>query len=227
VSRDATGFIIRDARTDELAAIGALTSDAYEVSSEFTGPFSAEYDAALRDAVGRASTATVLAAVDADGTLLGTATLARRDSPNAHVARGDEQELRMVGVDAAARDRGVGTALVEEAAFRAGLGGGSALVISVFDQNAPASRLYARLGFVRDPGRDWVPEADINLEVSTRALHCPRCGEPRTEGDHAPCDAALALEPPRFCPACRRRMTVQVRPTGWTATCSTHGTATR
>jgi hypothetical protein len=87
--------------------------------------------------------------------------------------------------------------------------------------------MYEKQGFVRSPDRDWVPEADIKLQVSRRALFCARCGEPRDDGDHAACDAALVLEPPRYCPACRRRMTVQVRPTGWTATCSTHGTHTR
>ncbi|WP_446698068.1 biotin synthase auxiliary protein BsaP [Arthrobacter sp. TS-15] len=31
------------------------------------------------------------------------------------------------------------------------------------------------------------------------------------------------MEPPRFCPECRRRMKVQVTPLGWTAECSRHG----
>jgi hypothetical protein len=33
----------------------------------------------------------------------------------------------------------------------------------------------------------------------------------------------MALEPPRYCVRCRRRMIVQVLPTGWTARCSAHG----
>lgn len=51
---------------------------------------------------------------------------------------------------------------------------------------------------------------------------CDRCGEP-LGGDHSVCAAARELEPPRFCPHCRRRMKVQVVPTGWTATCVEHG----
>jgi hypothetical protein len=39
----------------------------------------------------------------------------------------------------------------------------------------------------------------------------------------APTAARLGLEPPRFCAACGRRMTVQVRPDGWWARCSRHG----
>jgi hypothetical protein len=53
---------------------------------------------------------------------------------------------------------------------------------------------------------------------------CDRCGEPLAGGDHGACAAARALEPPRFCQWCRRRMKVQVFPAGWAATCVAHGT---
>jgi hypothetical protein len=53
---------------------------------------------------------------------------------------------------------------------------------------------------------------------------CVRCGKPAAEGDHAACNTLrAALEPPRFCPDCARRMVVQVTPTGWIARCSRHG----
>ncbi|NVI92225.1 hypothetical protein [Actinomadura sp. BRA 177] len=54
-------------------------------------------------------------------------------------------------------------------------------------------------------------------------MYCDRCGEPATEGDHTTCAAAREMEPPRYCAPCRRRMTVQVTPSGWTAHCSEHG----
>jgi hypothetical protein len=54
-------------------------------------------------------------------------------------------------------------------------------------------------------------------------MFCDQCGEPTAEGVHARCAARRALEPPRFCPDCARRMVVQVTPTGWTARCSRHG----
>jgi hypothetical protein len=48
------------------------------------------------------------------------------------------------------------------------------------------------------------------------------------QGDrHDACRAALALEPPRYCPECRRRMVVQVLPQGWRARCSAHGDLAR
>ena len=58
------------------------------------------------------------------------------------------------------------------------------------------------------------------------AEFCARCGEPFAGADHAACAAALELEPPRYCPHCRRRMVVQVVPRGYTATCSEHGVVT-
>jgi hypothetical protein len=55
-------------------------------------------------------------------------------------------------------------------------------------------------------------------------LYCDRCGEGLTVGTHLTCAVARRLEPPRFCGRCRRRMKVQVTPTGWTAICVEHGT---
>jgi hypothetical protein len=53
--------------------------------------------------------------------------------------------------------------------------------------------------------------------------YCDRCGEPVEVGGHDRCQAGRELEPPRFCPACRRRMKVQVLPRGWVARCVEHG----
>jgi hypothetical protein len=53
--------------------------------------------------------------------------------------------------------------------------------------------------------------------------YCTRCGEPRGAAGHPACDAALELEPPRYCARCRRRMVVQIVPTGWVARCAEHG----
>ena len=53
--------------------------------------------------------------------------------------------------------------------------------------------------------------------------YCGLCGEPGSHPEH---ERALALEPPRYCSRCRRRMVVQVHPTGWSAKCVEHGTVT-
>ncbi|WP_442858646.1 biotin synthase auxiliary protein BsaP [Arthrobacter sp. 9V] len=50
-----------------------------------------------------------------------------------------------------------------------------------------------------------------------------RGAEGSTSDAHRSCRQHLGMEPPRFCPQCRRRMKVQVTPLGWTAVCSRHG----
>jgi hypothetical protein len=52
---------------------------------------------------------------------------------------------------------------------------------------------------------------------------CDRCGRALADGRHEACREARALEPPRYCPYCRRRMKVQVLPAGWRASCVAHG----
>ncbi|GAA1608501.1 hypothetical protein GCM10009789_73690 [Kribbella sancticallisti] len=57
----------------------------------------------------------------------------------------------------------------------------------------------------------------------TTLVYCGHCGREVADGSHEDCRQALALEPPRYCVHCRRRMIVQVHPMGWTARCSAHG----
>ncbi|MDQ3151203.1 MAG: hypothetical protein M3R63_05570 [Actinomycetota bacterium] len=54
-------------------------------------------------------------------------------------------------------------------------------------------------------------------------MYCTRCGGAADTGEHGACRAAAAYEPPRYCPACARRLIVQVSPSGWNARCSAHG----
>jgi acetyl-CoA carboxylase, biotin carboxylase subunit len=53
--------------------------------------------------------------------------------------------------------------------------------------------------------------------------YCRRCGDPLYARPHPECEDALALEPPRYCPECRRRLVVQVLPAGYRAACPAHG----
>ncbi|WP_443611875.1 biotin synthase auxiliary protein BsaP [Acrocarpospora catenulata] len=53
--------------------------------------------------------------------------------------------------------------------------------------------------------------------------YCDHCGRLASEGDHTACQEARRMEPPRYCAVCRRRMVVQVTPSGWTARCAEHG----
>jgi hypothetical protein len=62
--------------------------------------------------------------------------------------------------------------------------------------------------------------------AKTVARYCDRCGQAAGHDGSADCTRARLLEPPRYCAACRRRMVVQVTPTGWSARCAEHGVRT-
>jgi ribosomal protein S18 acetylase RimI-like enzyme len=158
-------LLIRDARLDELADVGLLTRAAYawaELGSE-------SYLAHVQDAAGRAASATLLVA-EADGRIVGTVTLAASGTPFADIARPGEYEFRMLAVDPAATGRGIATALVGACEERARAEGADRIVCSVEDRNAPAIRLYGRLGYEREPARDWTPEKGVSLLVLARPL---------------------------------------------------------
>lgn len=79
-------------------------------------------------------------------------------------------------------------------------------------------------------------------DVADPSEWCEQCGEPTgarrlASDDVVPpepgppphdrnCAERAALEPPRYCGRCRRRMVVQVLPLGWSARCTQHGTRT-
>ena len=66
----------------------------------------------------------------------------------------------------------------------------------------------------------------MSAGLHTTSTYCPHCGHTQTGHDHRACRSKLALEPPRFCAECDRRMKVQVTPRGWTAECVEHGVLT-
>ncbi len=151
---------IRDARPEEHVALGQLTLAAYRT----VGAWSAGYEAELVDVAHRAAHGTVLVAADDDGTLLGCLTLVP-PGPNGlseHTVDG-AASIRMLAVDERARGRGVGEALTTEAVTRARAMGAAQMVLHSATTMTAAHRLYARLGFTRDPSLDWVPEPDVEL----------------------------------------------------------------
>jgi GNAT superfamily N-acetyltransferase len=214
---------VRLARSDEYDAVGLLTVSVYVADGVLTA--NSPYVAQLRDARRRALAADLLVATES-AALLGTVTLARAGSELAELAGPGEAELRMLAVAAAARGRGVGRALVGECIRRARTAGDTVLVLSTMPAMQAAGRLYARLGFIPDPGRNWEPAAGVALRAYRLSLppaYCDQCGDPLAPGGHPDCGRRREFEPPRYCPECRRRMVVQVSPRGWTARCTAHG----
>jgi GNAT superfamily N-acetyltransferase len=156
---------VRRAREAEHALLGELCVRAY--AHDGLGP--AGYAARLRDVDGRAACAEVLVA-EADGELLGTVTLMLEPSPLTEIATADEGEFRMLAVAPSAQGRGAGTALVQACAAAARARGHRALVCSSQDRMVAAHRIYSRLGFVRDPARDWSPVPGVRLLAFALAL---------------------------------------------------------
>ena len=145
--------VVREARESELAEIGALTAEVFE------GFVSPEYLDVVRDARSRweSPATTQLVAFD-DGTdgPIGVAVYAAPGSPWRALAVDDgEGEIRMLGVRESARGRGVGEALVRACVALSKAAGVARIVLCTELEMKDAQRMYARLGFVRVPERDW------------------------------------------------------------------------
>jgi GNAT superfamily N-acetyltransferase len=202
---------VRPALPREFAAVGDLLATTY-LDEGFAGP---DYADVLRDVARRAGHAVVLVAL-LDGRLVGSVTVVTQGGPFAERNELGTAVVRMLVTHPAVRGAGA------RARARARADGCWVVRLSTRTTMTAAHRLYERVGFTRTPDRDWWPEP--GLELLTYALplvHCGACGEP---GRHEACDRRLELDPPRYCAQCRRRMVVQVHPTGWTARCVEHGT---
>ncbi len=151
---------IRPVRTEELAAVGALTVGVYRAQ----GLAPEEYSASLADAEKRAQHTDVLVAVDAADQLIGAVALVLNGGPYAELAVADDDaEFRMLAVSPDARGRGVGTALIQACLGRARAAGKRRMVISTGDRMSAAHRRYEALGFRRAPHLDWSPRPGEKL----------------------------------------------------------------
>lgn len=150
---------LRRAGPGDYDAIGELTVRAY---AAFTLGPADPYVERLRDAAGRAQEAELWVAVEG-GRLLGNVTSCPPGSPWREIARDDEGEFRMLAVDPVARGLGVGSALASLCEDRAREQGAVGMALSTLAEMTDAHRVYRRLGYTRDPGRDWSPLPGVDL----------------------------------------------------------------
>jgi ribosomal protein S18 acetylase RimI-like enzyme len=151
---------VRRAIDAELAAVGRLTAEVY-VGDGFM-PSTDAYVVELEDAARRATEAELWVAVDEDQ-LLGSVTFCPVGSTYREIGLDDEGEFRMLAVAPSARGRGVGQALVQHCLDRSRELGYAGVRMSTMDKMTAAHRVYERLGFVRDPERDWSPTPGVLL----------------------------------------------------------------
>ena len=129
------------------------------------------YLAVLRDVAPRAADAELLVAADpADGGVLGTVTFVPDGGLLGEIAEPGEAEFRMLAVDPAAHGRGVGTALLQHVLDDSRGRGAGGVVCSSLPEMRAAHRIYRRLGFRREPDRDWSPVPGVDLLAFAIAL---------------------------------------------------------
>jgi GNAT superfamily N-acetyltransferase len=150
---------IRPADPSEFTAVGRLCVAAY---APFVNADADGYADVLRDVAGRAADAEVLVAEE-DGELLGTITFVPDGGALGEIAEGGEAEFRMLAVAPAAQGRGVGTALLRHVLDETVRRGRTDLVCSSQPAMRAAHVVYERVGFRREPARDWSPVPGVDL----------------------------------------------------------------
>ena len=161
---------------DDLDAFGRIVLASYRALAG--APHEPEYELELLDVARRVEVATVFGAFDRY-TPLGCITfVGDASSPFAEDLEAGESSFRMLAVDAAAQGRGIGELLVERCIDEARRAGSDAVFIHSGTWMPTAHRLYGRLGFVRQPHRDWTFDDPPFTLLGFRAhLHgCPGCG---------------------------------------------------
>jgi ribosomal protein S18 acetylase RimI-like enzyme len=145
---------VREAREQEFPEAGRVTADAYR---EFIHPGDEDWErylARIANVGERADRTTVLVAVE-DGRVLGSLTLelegrVRDEDDEEHrPLEPGEAHIRMLGVDPAARARGVARALMAASEERARAAGKTHMTLNTTRRMEAAQRMYERLGYER------------------------------------------------------------------------------
>jgi ribosomal protein S18 acetylase RimI-like enzyme len=144
---------IREATPEEYAEAGRVTAEAYR---EFVRPGDDDWERYLlriADVEARADQTTIMVAVE-DDRVLGSLTLELdgrvRDGEEEHRPLDPvEAHIRMLGVDPAARARGVARALMEVSETRARAAGKTFMTLHTTPRMQAAQTMYERLGYRR------------------------------------------------------------------------------
>lgn len=128
-----------------------------------------DYRERLRDVGTRDAQAEVWVAV-VDDDVVGVVTYCPPGSPWREIGREEEGEFRMLAVDPLAQGSGAGTALARMCEERAREHGATGMALSSLATMTAAHRIYGRLGYERDPARDWSPVAGVELLAFSKQL---------------------------------------------------------
>jgi len=165
--------IIRDAREDELDAVGDLIVRAYaeygpgaDAPPDLTAAFE-EYAVEQRDVQSRMEDSIPIVA-EIDGRLVGTVTFYPPKLEGTGEGWGPMWAgIRLLGVDPDARGAGIGRALTEECVRRARALGAVEMGLHTTRLMEVARAMYERMGFSRFPEND-IPITDDFVVVAYR-----------------------------------------------------------
>ncbi len=157
---------VRRIRPDEHAAAGDVCVAAYDPL--LTGAED-DYRERLHDVATRDAQAEVWVAA-LDDRVVGVVTYCPPGSPWREIGRDDEGEFRMLAVDPSAQGSGAGTALARLCEERAREHGAAGMALSSLATMAAAHRIYTRLGYTREPDRDWSPVPGVDLLAFSKTL---------------------------------------------------------
>ena len=141
---------IRPATVDDLPAVADLTYLAYVESGHVAA--SDPYVAELTDVQARRAN---LFVADVEGQVAGSVNIAVPGSSMIEVAYDNELEFRMLAVHPRYQGRGIGRKLVGFVLDHARQRDLSQVVITTMGSMTTAQAMYTRLGFHREPDRDW------------------------------------------------------------------------
>lgn len=165
-----SSIVIRAVRPEDYDDVRRITRNAYLEAGYFTDK-THPYMAVLADVEHRAEHAEIWVA-ERDGSVIGSVALTFAGQRYTDIAVEGELEFRMLAVDPAVQRGGVGRVMVERIIEHARtLPGIEAVSLTSGSEMVRAHGLYASMGFVRVPERDWVvPNEDIILWVFRLAL---------------------------------------------------------
>ena len=158
---------IRDAGPADREAVRRATLSAYEEYAAIVPEIWEDYRQDIIATLADPNPAAQIVA-EMDGGIVGAVLLYPAGTvfaPEEDLTALEFPEVRLLAVVPAARRRGVGRALMEECVRRARHSGAAALTLHTTDMMETALRMYERMGFVRDPDRDFSVDAQMVVKA--------------------------------------------------------------
>lgn len=160
------GFVIRTATSADRAAIQEVTLAAYEQYIQYMPPEAWDmYKADIIEKVANIGSRAEQIVAESDGAIAGSVLIIPADSvvevSDDESARRRWPEIRLLAVAPSARGKGIGEALTRECIKRTREAGIPTVTLHTLDVMQVAMRMYEKIGFVRMPELDYLPDPEF------------------------------------------------------------------